>query len=134
MHGCKQSVEDFAESTRLVELGEREKAIILFPSQSKERNSSLCWNWFLAVNQMRNWGEPLMIAAATNTAVRSLPVDPKRIFILGLSAGGAMANMVASCYPELFSAVGIHSGVAFAAASTSWSAGPVLAEGPSANG
>ena len=111
LHGCKQDAADFALGTGMNELAEAEKYLVLYPEQSSNANSMRCWNWFDAAHQSRDSGEPKMIAALIRKVIKSHGADPSRVYIAGLSAGGAMAAIMAGLYPELFAAVGVHSGL-----------------------
>ena len=111
LHGCGQDPDDFAAGTRMNALARRQRLAVLYPAQSREANRHGCWNWYLPQHQGKQ-GEPAWIAALTRSLVRSLHTDSRRVFIAGLSAGGAMAATVARAYPELFAACGVHSGLA----------------------
>jgi poly(hydroxyalkanoate) depolymerase family esterase len=112
LHGCAQSPEDFAAGTQMNRLAETQRCFVLYPAQSGEANQSRCWNWFRREDQARDRGEPSLIAGMTREVIQSYGIDPRRVYIAGLSAGGAMAAVMAVTYPELFAAVGIHSGIA----------------------
>jgi poly(hydroxyalkanoate) depolymerase family esterase len=116
LHGCTQTPDDFAAGTRFNTLAEEEPCLVLYPAQAQSANGSRCWNWFSAVDQQRDRGEPSVIAGMTQEIVETYGLDPIRVYIGGLSAGGAMALVMANTYPELYAAVGIHSGVPYAAA------------------
>ena len=111
LHGCKQDAADFALGTGMNALAEAEKYLVLYPEQSSNANRMRCWNWFDAAHQSRDSGEPEMIAALIRKVIKTHGADPSRIYIAGLSAGGAMAAIMAGLYPELFAAVGVHSGL-----------------------
>jgi len=111
LHGCKQDAVDFALGTGMNALAEDEKYLVLYPEQSSNANSMRCWNWFDAAHQSRKSGEPMMIAALIREVITTHGADPSRVYIAGLSAGGAMAAIMAGLYPELFAAVGVHSGL-----------------------
>ena len=118
LHGCSQSVEEIAIGSRWNELAEKECFIVLYPQQSKSRNSYGCWNWFLESNQHRGRGEPFMIAEATHFAITQWNIDSSKVYICGMSAGASMALITAICYPDIFSSVGSHSGLEYGAATS----------------
>lgn len=117
LHGCTQDPDDFALGTRMNELGREMGFFVLYPAQAQSANPSRCWNWFKRDHQQRDSGEPALIAGATQAVIRQHDIDANRVFIAGLSAGGAMAAIVAEAYPEIFAAAGIHSGLPRGAAS-----------------
>lgn len=111
LHGCTQSPEDFAIGTGMNAIAEELGWLIAYPAQPFTRNAQKCWNWFRPEDQLRDKGEPALIASIASDIVRGQRADPSRIYIAGLSAGGAAAVIAASRYPDIFSAVGVHSGL-----------------------
>jgi poly(hydroxyalkanoate) depolymerase family esterase len=116
LHGCLQDPDDFALGTRMNAIAEEQGMFVLYPGQSESANQTRCWNWFNAANQSRDQGEPSIIAGMTREVVGSYNIDARRVFIAGMSAGGAMAAIMAATYADLYAAVGIHSGVPYGAA------------------
>jgi len=117
LHGCTQDPDDFAAGTAMNERAREQGFFVLYPQQSPDVNPSRCWNWFDHKHQERGRGEPALIASLTQAVIQQHGIDARRVYIAGLSAGGAMAVIVAAAYPELFAAVGVHSGLPSGAAS-----------------
>ena len=117
LHGCTQNPDDFAAGTGMNERAREQGFFVLYPEQSQAANPQRCWNWFKHNHQQRGGGEPAFIASLTQVVMQQHGIDSRRVYIAGLSAGGAMAAIVASAYPEIFAAVGVHSGLPSGAAS-----------------
>ena len=116
LHGCTQNPDDFSVGTAMNDAACAQGFYVLYPSQQRAANSQGCWNWFERGHQQRDAGEPAWIAELTLQLLRTLPIDSRRVYIAGLSAGGAMAAVIASAYPEIFAALGVHSGLPVGAA------------------
>jgi poly(hydroxyalkanoate) depolymerase family esterase len=117
LHGCTQDPDDFALGTGMNEVAEARGFAVAYPGQTRSDNASSCWNWFDPKDQRRGAGEPAIISGLTRQIVAEFEIDPSRIFIAGLSAGGAMAAVMIETYPELYAAAGVHSGLPTGAAS-----------------
>jgi poly(hydroxyalkanoate) depolymerase family esterase len=116
LHGCTQSPDDFARGTRMNELAREHGYVVAYPAQARSQNASKCWNWFRSHDQQRGQGEPAIITALTRHLVKSHGLDERRVYVAGLSAGGAMAAVLASTYPDVYAAIGVHSGLPFGVA------------------
>ncbi|MEH3085831.1 MAG: PHB depolymerase family esterase [Xylophilus ampelinus] len=112
LHGCTQDPDDFAAGTQMNRLAQEHGFLVLYPAQSQDANPQRCWNWFKSSHQQRGRGEPALLAALTREITKTHRTDADRVFVAGLSAGGAMAAVLAQTYPDVFAAAGVHSGLA----------------------
>jgi poly(hydroxyalkanoate) depolymerase family esterase len=117
LHGCTQDPDDFAAGTGMNDAAAAHGFFVLYPAQSAKVNPQRCWNWFKHNHQRRGRGEPEILAAMTREIVERHGIDPERVYVAGLSAGGAMAAILGEAYPDIFAAAGIHSGLAAQSAS-----------------
>jgi poly(hydroxyalkanoate) depolymerase family esterase len=116
LHGCKQNPSDFAVGTGMNALAEIHGMLVAYPAQIQSANPSACWNWFDPGHQHAGLGEPAVIAGLTAEIMESHDTDRGKVFVAGLSAGGAMAVVMGETYPEVFSGVGVHSGLPYKSA------------------
>lgn len=122
LHGCNQDPDDFAAGTGMNVIAEAHGLLVAYPGQTGADNASSCWNWFRPVDQMRDSGEPSIIAGTTREIMSEFGLDRDQVFVAGLSAGGAMATVMGETYPDIFAAAGIHSGLAYESANDVMSA------------
>ena len=122
LHGCTQEPEDFAAGTRMNAMAEERRLLVVYPAQTIGANCLSAWNWFRPGDQMRDAGEPAIIAGLTKSLRDQYAIPEDRVFVAGLSAGGAMAAVMGETYPDLYRAIGVHSGLAYGAAESAISA------------
>ena len=118
MHGCTQSAADFAAGTQMNLVAEEHNFIVVYPQQVRKNNSLYCWNWFDLANQSRDHGEPAMIVGIVQDILQNTAqwtIDTARIYVAGISAGAAMSVILGATYPDIFAAIGIHSGFEYQA-------------------
>ena len=130
LHGCTQDPADFALGTGMSALAREHGFAVLYPAQAPEAHPQRCWNWYKHSHQQRGRGEAEVLADMTRTVVAAYGLDTRRVYVAGMSAGGAMAAILGEAYPELYAAVGIHSGLASGAASNLIAALAIMKAGP----
>jgi poly(hydroxyalkanoate) depolymerase family esterase len=113
LHGCTQTPGDFAQGTRMNVIAQQHGYVVAYPAQAQGSNPNKCWNWFRAQHQQRGRGEAALLAELARHLAGAHALDERRVYAAGLSAGGAMAAVLANTYPDVFSAVGVHSGLPF---------------------
>jgi poly(hydroxyalkanoate) depolymerase family esterase len=116
LHGCTQTPEDFAAGTNMNAVAEAHRLLVAYPAQTRTHNAASCWNWFNPADQRRGAGEPAILAGLARTLAKEFEIPPGQVFAAGLSAGGAMAAVLGATYPDVFAAIGVHSGLPAGAA------------------
>ncbi len=134
LHGCTQDPDDFAAGTGMNDLAAKQGFFVLYPAQAQGANPQRCWNWFKPNHQRRGSGEPALLASLTQAVIAQHGIDSRRVYVAGLSAGGAMAAIVAAAYPEVFAAAGVHSGLPAGSAGNVAEALTVMASGTASPG
>ena len=118
LHGCTQTASTYDRGSGWSELAERHGFAVLFPQQRRANNSNLCFNWFQPSDARRGRGEAASISQMVQHVAAQYGLDRSRVFITGLSAGGAMTSVMLACYPELFAGGAVIAGLPFASANT----------------
>lgn len=118
LHGCTQNPDDFAAGTRMNSVAENHGLAVAYPAQTRLHNGSACWNWFQKEHQVRDAGEPAILAGIARALTKEFSLSREQVFVAGLSAGGAMAVIMTEIYPDIFSAAGVHSGLPYQCASS----------------
>lgn len=118
LHGCMQKAEDLAAASGMNDLADKNNLLVVYPEQAAAANPLRCWNWFDPKHQSRDAGEPALIAAVIQDIRSSYSIDAKRVYVVGISAGGAMAVVMGATYPELFAGLGVIAGAEYKAGTT----------------
>ncbi len=134
LHGCTQTAEDFAAGTRMNAVAGASGALVLYPVQVAAAHAQRCWNWFNPADQAPQGGEAALLAGMIREVMAAHDVDRRRVFVAGLSAGGAQAAILGAAFPDLVAAVGIHSGLACGAASDVMGALSAMRQGHAGRG
>src|SRR5689334_1380096 len=132
LHGCSQTATDFAFSTKMDQLADQHKFIVVYPQQMNIYNQNLCWNWYESSNQLHGQGEPAIIVGivqAIEQNVSQWTIDTHRVYVAGFSAGAALAVILGAAYPDVFAAIGVHSGLEYQAATSSIDSLRVMSRG-----
>jgi poly(hydroxyalkanoate) depolymerase family esterase len=130
LHGCSQGAEEFAAGTRMNEAAESSGVLVLYPEQSLSAHAMRCWAWYALQDRSNSEGDAALIAAMTREVMREHDIDPTRVYVAGMSAGGAMAAVLARDYPRLYAALGVHSGAPAGLALDVYSGMRLMSGGP----
>ncbi|MGA9641657.1 MAG: PHB depolymerase family esterase [Terriglobales bacterium] len=122
LHGCTHNAEDMAEISGMNGVAEANRFLVVYPEQSRMANLLKCWNWFHPKHQTRDAGEPSILAAVVEEVRSTYDIDPNRVYVVGVSAGGAMASILAATYPDIFAATALFAGAEFKAATSVYEA------------
>lgn len=133
IHACEENADIVAKVSRFNQLAEEKGLYVLYPNQESGRNPFNCWNWFLSDNEKPNQGEPKKIIDQLELAQKSFPIDPKRIYLVGWSAGAGTAPTMLSCFPDVFAAGAMHSGLPYGIATSIGGALDLMRNGPAPN-
>lgn len=129
LHGCKQDADIFATSTQMNHVAERAGCFVLYPQQIRFANTGKCWTWYKTINQLRDSGEPAVISDMTKKVIKSYAINADKVYIAGLSSGASMAYIIGLAYPELYAAIGVHSGLLFRGVRNIFSAFATMKQG-----
>jgi poly(hydroxyalkanoate) depolymerase family esterase len=128
LHGCKQSIDEFAEGTRMNLLADRYGFAVVYPEQSKHAHAHRCWHWYDDTDRAGR-AEARSVVSLVDALVQSYGFDPERVYVAGLSAGAGLATLLALHFPDRFAAVALHSGPAFGEAHSGITAMDVMRRG-----
>lgn len=116
LHGCTQTADDVADASRMDAVADEKGFVVVYPEQSTASGLNRCWEWWDSANQKRAAGEPKEIADGVATIVAARRLDGERVYVAGISAGGAMSVVLGATYPDRFAAIGVLAGVEYGAA------------------
>ena len=122
LHGCDQDAKKYSNETGWSALADRHRFAVLYPETGISNNPFKCWNWFRPGDQARGSGEALSVKQMVDAMIAAHHIDPKRVFVTGLSAGGAMTNVLLAVYPDVFAGGAPMAGVAYGCASNAMAA------------
>lgn len=129
LHGCTQNGDGFATSTGMNTIAEEKGFLVAYPVQPSSANSSQCWNWFLTAHQARGAGEPASLAGVVTHVKSQYTIDNEKVYTAGFSAGAGMAVILGATYPDVFAAIGVHSGLEYKAATSQNAAFTAMSSG-----